>query len=226
MDFDHYEAATRRGLAAALDFRAWPLRLAVYDPHRHLRSRPRRHRGNSPARLRSAMNARAAPRATSTSGSSRTSSTAPLSARAGRELQRCHLQAGGGGSMKTYPRHAFRVSVVAAALLLAGCNANQAVNPSSRTASQVFAGHYVEDNPLRSHQLRAEQHRARRPLIHADNQLHRRRARRRHGGNPAPRRGKRMRRPRPRGFWAGPRRQELNGLARRRRATAQTGSQQ
>jgi hypothetical protein len=49
--------------------------------------------------------------------------------------------------MKAYPRHAFRVSVVVAVLLLAGCNANQAVNPSSRTASQVFAGHYVEDNP-------------------------------------------------------------------------------
>jgi hypothetical protein len=27
LDFDHWEAATRRGLAAALDFRAYPLRL-------------------------------------------------------------------------------------------------------------------------------------------------------------------------------------------------------
>jgi hypothetical protein len=41
----------------------------------------------------------------------------------------------------------FCISVVVAALLLTVCNANQAVNPSSRTASQVFAGHYVEDNP-------------------------------------------------------------------------------
>jgi hypothetical protein len=41
---------------------------------------------------------------------------------------------------------AFRVSVVAAALVLAGCNANQAVNPSS-PAKTWEAGHYVEDNP-------------------------------------------------------------------------------
>jgi hypothetical protein len=34
-----------------------------------------------------------------------------------------------------------------AALVLSGCNANQEVNLSSQTASQVFAGHYVEDNP-------------------------------------------------------------------------------
>ncbi|HET6246891.1 MAG TPA: hypothetical protein VFE47_04255 [Tepidisphaeraceae bacterium] len=34
-----------------------------------------------------------------------------------------------------------------AALALSGCNANQAVNPSSQTASQVFAGHYVDTNP-------------------------------------------------------------------------------
>ena len=33
------------------------------------------------------------------------------------------------------------------ALALAGCNANQAVNPSSQPASQVFAGHYVDYNP-------------------------------------------------------------------------------
>ena len=41
----------------------------------------------------------------------------------------------------------FRVILAAAALALSGCNANQAVNPSSRTASQVFAGHYVDYNP-------------------------------------------------------------------------------
>ena len=33
------------------------------------------------------------------------------------------------------------------ALGLAGCNANQGVNVSSQTASQVFAGHYVDNNP-------------------------------------------------------------------------------
>jgi hypothetical protein len=38
-------------------------------------------------------------------------------------------------------------SVVAATLLLAGCNANQGVNASVPTSSQVFAGHYVQDNP-------------------------------------------------------------------------------
>ena len=40
----------------------------------------------------------------------------------------------------------FCVSVVVAALVLTGCNANQAINPSSQPPSQVFAGHYV-DNP-------------------------------------------------------------------------------
>ena len=40
-----------------------------------------------------------------------------------------------------------RVSVVVAALVLAGCNANREVNLSSRTAPEVFAGHYVENNP-------------------------------------------------------------------------------
>jgi hypothetical protein len=37
-----------------------------------------------------------------------------------------------------------RASAVAAALALAGCNA---VNPSPPTRSQVFAGHYEDDNP-------------------------------------------------------------------------------
>lgn len=41
----------------------------------------------------------------------------------------------------------FRVIFTAAAFAFSGCNANQAVNPSSRTASQVFAGHYVDYNP-------------------------------------------------------------------------------
>jgi hypothetical protein len=41
----------------------------------------------------------------------------------------------------------FRVSVVVAALVLTGCNANQAINPSSQPPSQVFAGHYVDYNP-------------------------------------------------------------------------------
>jgi hypothetical protein len=36
---------------------------------------------------------------------------------------------------------------VGAALVVAGCNANQEVNLSSRTAPEVFAGRYVDDNP-------------------------------------------------------------------------------
>ena len=40
-----------------------------------------------------------------------------------------------------------RVSVGVAALVLAGCNANQEVSPSSRTGSQVFAGQYADANP-------------------------------------------------------------------------------
>jgi len=40
-----------------------------------------------------------------------------------------------------------RVSVVVAALVLAGCNANQDVNLSSRRAPEVFAGHYDNNNP-------------------------------------------------------------------------------
>ena len=53
--------------------------------------------------------------------------------------------------------------VILAAFALAGCNANQAVNPSSQPPSQVFAGHY-RGAPVRlqSHgYLRAEQHRPR-----------------------------------------------------------------
>ena len=34
-----------------------------------------------------------------------------------------------------------------AALVLSSCNANREVNLSSQTASEVFAGHYVVDNP-------------------------------------------------------------------------------
>jgi hypothetical protein len=41
----------------------------------------------------------------------------------------------------------FPVIVTVAAFALAGCNANQAVNPSSQPPSQVFAGHYEETNP-------------------------------------------------------------------------------
>jgi hypothetical protein len=36
----------------------------------------------------------------------------------------------------------FRVILAAAAFALAGCNANQAINPSSHTASGVVAGPY------------------------------------------------------------------------------------
>jgi hypothetical protein len=41
----------------------------------------------------------------------------------------------------------FHVILGVAALALAGCNANQAVNPSSQPPSQVFAGHYEDYNP-------------------------------------------------------------------------------
>jgi hypothetical protein len=41
----------------------------------------------------------------------------------------------------------WRVSVVVAALVLTGCNANQAINPSPQPPSQVFAGHYEDYNP-------------------------------------------------------------------------------
>jgi hypothetical protein len=40
-----------------------------------------------------------------------------------------------------------RVIVAVAALMLAGCNPNVQVSPSSPAASQVFAGHSVETNP-------------------------------------------------------------------------------
>ena len=40
----------------------------------------------------------------------------------------------------------FRI-LAAAAFALSGCNANQAINPSSQQPSQVFAGHYVDYNP-------------------------------------------------------------------------------
>ena len=42
-----------------------------------------------------------------------------------------------------------RIPIILAfvALALCGCNANQAVNPSSQPASQVFAGHYEDYNP-------------------------------------------------------------------------------
>jgi hypothetical protein len=39
------------------------------------------------------------------------------------------------------------IILAVAALALSGCNANQNVNPSSRTASEVFAGHYEDVNP-------------------------------------------------------------------------------
>jgi hypothetical protein len=45
------------------------------------------------------------------------------------------------------PASWLRLIVVAAALALAGCNANQEVSPSSQTASQVFAGRYADTNP-------------------------------------------------------------------------------
>jgi outer membrane biogenesis lipoprotein LolB len=44
-------------------------------------------------------------------------------------------------------RMRFPIILAVAAFALAGCNANQAVNPSSQNASQVWAGHDVETNP-------------------------------------------------------------------------------
>jgi outer membrane biogenesis lipoprotein LolB len=41
----------------------------------------------------------------------------------------------------------FRILLAVAALALAGCNANQSVNPSSQGASQVWAGRYSDTNP-------------------------------------------------------------------------------
>ena len=41
----------------------------------------------------------------------------------------------------------FATVVAVAALVVAGCNANQGVNPSSQTASGVFAGQYSDYNP-------------------------------------------------------------------------------
>jgi hypothetical protein len=57
----------------------------------------------------------------------------------------------------------FPVILAVAAFALAGCNANQAVNPSSQPPSQVFAGHYVDTNPYNPISY-VEQHRTRRPL--------------------------------------------------------------
>jgi hypothetical protein len=39
------------------------------------------------------------------------------------------------------------VILAVAAFALAGCNANQAVNPLSRPASEVFGGRYADYNP-------------------------------------------------------------------------------
>lgn len=39
------------------------------------------------------------------------------------------------------------IILAVAALVLSGCNANQAVNPSPQRASGVFAGHYLDNNP-------------------------------------------------------------------------------
>ena len=39
------------------------------------------------------------------------------------------------------------IILAVAALVLSGCNANHEVNLSSQTASEVFAGHYVDYNP-------------------------------------------------------------------------------
>lgn len=52
-------------------------------------------------------------------------------------------------TQRSSDRSPVRVCVIVAfgAFALAGCNANQDVNAWSPTASQVFAGRYVETNP-------------------------------------------------------------------------------
>jgi hypothetical protein len=50
-------------------------------------------------------------------------------------------------SIKRTSNWRFCVILAAAAFALSGCNANQAINPSSQPPSQVFAGHYVDYNP-------------------------------------------------------------------------------
>ena len=69
----------------------------------------------------------------------------------------------------------FRILLAVAALALAGCNANQSVNPSSQGASQVWAGRYADCQPVRSDQLRAEPNRPRRrrPLRAGDTSIFR-----------------------------------------------------
>jgi hypothetical protein len=39
------------------------------------------------------------------------------------------------------------IILAVAAFVLAGCNANQSINPSPQRASQVFAGQYEDTNP-------------------------------------------------------------------------------
>lgn len=39
------------------------------------------------------------------------------------------------------------IILAVAALALSGCNANQQVNPSPQTSSQIFAGRYEDTNP-------------------------------------------------------------------------------
>jgi outer membrane biogenesis lipoprotein LolB len=39
------------------------------------------------------------------------------------------------------------IILAVATLVLSGCNASQEVNPSSQTASQIFAGRTVDTNP-------------------------------------------------------------------------------
>ena len=41
----------------------------------------------------------------------------------------------------------FRIILAVAAFALAGCNANQGVNPSSALPSQIFAGRDADYNP-------------------------------------------------------------------------------
>ena len=67
------------------------------------------------------------------------------------------------------------VILAVAAFALAGCNANQAVNPSFQPPSQVFAGQPRTTILTIPHQLRAEQHRTRRRPLKAGREGRRKR---------------------------------------------------
>jgi hypothetical protein len=65
------------------------------------------------------------------------------------ELSSASIPRSCGGRSSSCWKAAMRLPVILAvgAFALAGCNANQAVNPSSQPALPGFAGHYEDTNP-------------------------------------------------------------------------------